>query len=288
MKCPYCNDDIHPMAKFCPKCGLPVKDDGATVMGAYLTDDSGPNKWVIGGGALAIVAVALGIGWLSGRRGQGGETVRREPVGRYYAAAPATLYGGSPGYAAPYATTSAASGAAPVYFNSNAQVRWATPRVPKPDPRDFWVPADPEPPRTALAPGLTPRPQPRASVTVTPTVLPLPAAPAVQPGWTLEMLQPQLTQQPEIAVAGPVVGSPVPGAALPVIQYGPNGTLMADVSLQPMVMARTPQAAPQNTASDWTWDPVQERWARRPGGPSGVDAAAHRDSYAGPLRARMR
>lgn len=84
MDCPYCDESISPLAKFCPKCGLPLKDD-ATVLGGYVSPDAGPSRWVIAGGAAAIVLVMLAIGWLSSRRADAGskttlQMVRREPV----------------------------------------------------------------------------------------------------------------------------------------------------------------------------------------------------------------
>jgi len=79
MNCPYCDATIHSLAKFCPKCGLPVKED-ATLMGASVGED-GPNKAVVIAGAAAVVAVAVCIGWMSSGRGNSRETVRRERVG---------------------------------------------------------------------------------------------------------------------------------------------------------------------------------------------------------------
>src|SRR4051794_10002305 len=68
MNCPYCDENVHLMAKFCPKCGLPLKED-ATVMGAYATDDTGPSMYVIGGGIAGILAITLLVGWLTSRGG---------------------------------------------------------------------------------------------------------------------------------------------------------------------------------------------------------------------------
>ena len=79
MNCPYCDESISLAAKFCPKCGLPLKED-ATLMGAHFGDDASPNRWLIGAGAAAIVAVALSIGWIS-THGQDGTVTRRQSVG---------------------------------------------------------------------------------------------------------------------------------------------------------------------------------------------------------------
>ena len=40
MNCPYCDANVHLMSKFCPKCGLPLKDDITIQGGAYATDDT--------------------------------------------------------------------------------------------------------------------------------------------------------------------------------------------------------------------------------------------------------
>jgi hypothetical protein len=80
MNCPYCDETIHAMAKFCPKCGLPLKDD-ATVMGAYVRDGDGPNWTIIGGGAAAIIVIALAIGFIGSRKDSANpDTVRRDLV----------------------------------------------------------------------------------------------------------------------------------------------------------------------------------------------------------------
>src|SRR5437016_4717121 len=86
MNCPYCDENIHPASKFCPKCGLPLKED-STVMGnsgAYVSDDAGWNPWVVGGGAVGIVMIALAIGFMSAHKDNvPAETVHREPAGSF-------------------------------------------------------------------------------------------------------------------------------------------------------------------------------------------------------------
>jgi len=80
MNCPYCDETVHAMAKFCPKCGLPMKDD-ATVMGAYVSDSDGPNWAMIGSGAAALVAIALVVGWLGTRHDSAAPDAGRLPTG---------------------------------------------------------------------------------------------------------------------------------------------------------------------------------------------------------------
>jgi hypothetical protein len=109
MNCPYCDETVHLMSKFCPKCGLPLKED-STVMGAYASDDTGPGLGVIAGGAGAILAITLIIGWVTSQGGKKPvENVRRQPVSNpalsFNPASragmapinPAFSFGGSPG-----------------------------------------------------------------------------------------------------------------------------------------------------------------------------------------------
>jgi len=139
MKCPYCNDSIHPTAKFCPKCGLPIKDDATVMGGAHAADGAGPNLWIIGGGAAGIVAVALAIGMLSGQRGRNNEVVRQEPVRAAFVPSPShstspltsgsgMSFSSTPGLAASggYSpSTGFSSTTTQPAGSSNGQVRWA-------------------------------------------------------------------------------------------------------------------------------------------------------------------
>jgi hypothetical protein len=245
------------MAKFCPKCGLPLKDD-ATLMGGRVDDGEGPNRWVLAAGAAGIVAVALTIGFLSSPgRGAAATTVRREPVGRYtapanpralgaYASPPRAL--GGYRFSTPVVSTPrpAARPSGPA-FAYNSPVKWAyTPPAdilkPKPAP-----PPDPEAPRQFLT-GL---PQPkRAQVEVVKSQMaPIPEAPPYQ---TYREFAPVRTF------------GPVPGAAVPA-----QNPLQLAVDQRALPQAPTPPSdglfPSQLTQGqgNWVWDPVQERYAFR-------------------------
>jgi hypothetical protein len=172
MNCPYCDESIHLSAKFCPKCGLPLKDD-ATLMGGSTTVDEGPNRWVLIGGGAGVVALALAIGIFSASSGKARESVHREAVGRYFAPAPASR---------PMNTTYSAYRPAPVNRTGggasyNAQVKWAwTP--PKMQPKPPTGPEfEPTAPLHTLV-SLTPKKQ-NATVEVVPTgEAAIPSAPA--------------------------------------------------------------------------------------------------------------
>lgn len=86
MNCPYCDEGIHPNAKFCPKCGLPLKDD-ATVIGGYLPADGRPAPWMIAAGVAAILVVALSIGWAQNRSHAERETFPQAAPAAYTAPA---------------------------------------------------------------------------------------------------------------------------------------------------------------------------------------------------------
>ncbi|HTE16905.1 MAG TPA: zinc ribbon domain-containing protein, partial [Armatimonadota bacterium] len=159
MNCPYCDETVHAMAKFCPKCGLPLKDD-ATIMGGPVVDQPGPNRWFIVAGVGGVVALALSLGFMSARgSSRPTQTTRREPVGRYFAPSSTTMGGA---YAQPRSLTPIPRGAAPMAPSPRPSLgygggtRWAyTPRAPQ--PRSFVPqapqapPPDPAPPQVPLA-----------------------------------------------------------------------------------------------------------------------------------------
>lgn len=72
MKCPYCEEQVGAQVKYCPKCGLPVGDE-VTVMGTGVLGDRDVSPWVWAAGALAVLLVAIGIGWAT----RGGEQAAR-------------------------------------------------------------------------------------------------------------------------------------------------------------------------------------------------------------------
>ena len=81
MKCPFCTESIHPNAKFCPKCGLPLKDDATVMGGAYVSDESSVNWPAIAAGAGGLAVIALIIGWLTGQNtNKNADQVRRDTV----------------------------------------------------------------------------------------------------------------------------------------------------------------------------------------------------------------
>lgn len=193
MNCPYCDETVHVMSKFCPKCGLPLKDD-ATVMGAYATDDTGPSIYVIGGGAAAVLAIALIIGWATSQNGKKPvEQVQRQQINNplRVPSAPAVLPGSgfatTPGFSAPSAPSA----------NYSPQVKWAytPPAQPAPRPQRFIMPEPegPEAPPLDLIREMRSAPKEPTRVAIArPETPPIPPAPFVpepitlQPGQVLQ------------------------------------------------------------------------------------------------------
>ncbi len=143
MKCPFCSESIHPTAKFCPKCGLPLKDDTTVMGGAYVADGGRQSHAMLIGGAALLVLISLFIGWLSGRASQETATVP-QPTPRVAATnssiafnpAGLPLNGG-----AQFASANGYAPPTPPSVNWNPSVRWAwTPSGPPP----VYVP-QPEP-----------------------------------------------------------------------------------------------------------------------------------------------
>lgn len=236
MNCPYCDEGIHPLAKFCPKCGLPIKDD-ATVMG--WVPDEGPNPFVIGLGALGIVAVALSIGWFSTRgRSEARESVRREPV----------LRAGMP-TVTPVSNWGATWGAPPVTSSPGSTWSFQTPYIVRPRsemPKRLPRPEPQAPPVPLLAINLY-RPRPRPQVLVMRETVPAPVPASYAPYY------------------------PLAGAAYGGAGFAPSPRADGSLPSQPESSSLSP-AGPSPAASGsvevgesaWTWDPIQERWARRP------------------------
>jgi hypothetical protein len=182
MNCPYCDETINALAKFCPKCGLPLKDD-ATVMGAYVSD-GGPNWALIGGGAAAIVAIAMSIGFLSNKSGQPAQQTVVRPG--QPAAAPifgsSVPYGLTPNLGTPTMNVSAANSM------TSAKPRWAYTPPPTPMAQPVWqVPMIAEAPRQLLvAPTIMRRPPVVQIARQT-----APAVPVVPPSEFIAMSQEQ-------------------------------------------------------------------------------------------------
>lgn len=225
MNCPYCDETISALAKFCPKCGLPLKDD-ATVMGAYVSDD-GPNWMLIGGGAAAVVAIAASIGFLSSQSGKT-QTVRQE-VGRPGQPAAAPVFGAP---VAAYGLTPN-TGFAPLNVNAansmtNTKPRWAYTPPPTPVAQPVWqVPMVVQAPQhvALMAPQVWRRP-PVVQIARSTT----PAVPAIPPSEINLMMTP----------SAPAYVESTPAAAL------------------------NSEIARREATGVWVYDPVQERWARRP------------------------
>lgn len=229
MNCPYCDETINAMAKFCPKCGLPLKDD-ATVMGAYISDGDGPNWGIIGLGAAGILIIALAIGWLS-RPTSPTEAVRREPVGQF--GAPATARGFQ----------------APVYnLTPNPGYRTPTgPSMTDTRPRWAYVP----PPR---------RPAPAAPVTA-------PAEPAPEAPRHVNLMAPVIQRKPPVVEvaqsSGPAVPT-IPAEEVSMLSRLYNGTDAAAAYDLTPDLALNNQIVRVEADGIWVYDPVQERWALRP------------------------
>lgn len=233
MNCPYCDDNIHPASKFCPKCGLPLKED-STVQGnsgPYVSDDGGWNPWVVGGGAVGIVVIALAIGFMTARKDNvPTETVRREPAGSFGMAGRSgvgNLYNpmaSSVMMQSPLQTASVG----PVW--TNIPTKWA------------WTP-----PAGAAMPQV-----------MMPLADPLPPA---QP--LMAMNRVLAYRAPSVTVATPTT-PPVPELAP--VYYPPSAVVIPVESTFQDENAPPATAGPigANGEAAFSWDPVQERWARNP------------------------
>jgi hypothetical protein len=240
MNCPYCDETVHLMSKFCPKCGLPLKED-ATVMGAYASDDTGPSMYVVGGGAAAVLIIALLIGWLSSRQGNKPvEQVQRQQLSNPAFSMPAVnpAFGAAPvnpayGLSMPGNSKSA---------DYTPQVKWAhTPTAaPEPVRQPQFVapePRGPEAPPHLIAQQQAAAPKPAPRVEIARATEPaLPAAPSVPPPMNLLPGQ-VMPEQPAIML-------PEADDGLPRL---------------------TPEARQLERDGVITYDPVQERYVLVPG-----------------------
>lgn len=241
MNCPYCDESVHLMSKFCPKCGLPLKDD-ATVMGAYASDDTGPSLYVIAGGAAAVLAVAVGIGWLSSRGDQKQpiQQVQRQQMSNPLAVpGPAAMPGSGFSSGFSYGTTAPSAPSA----NYSPQVKWAytPPPVSQPaQPQPVFVPEPrgPEAPTHNLVQEMRQAPKrppvvmvARATAPEIPSSAAVPAPPTLGPGQVL-------IEPTSVVVETPTV-DPIPRL--------------------------TPEGQELERAGIITWDPVQERYVIVPG-----------------------
>lgn len=269
MKCPYCDESIHLMAKFCPKCGLPLSED-TTLMGASLGSFGGltSNRWVLGGGAAAIVVVAIAIGWASARNASPGQSVRRETVGTYTApAAPQVtrFYGTQPVATLPAPRTISARSASP-----SSSTRWAyvPPAVPS-RPLNWEQQPEPEAPPHRLRFEMLRERKPPAVTVAQPDTAPLP------PPQVYSLPQPVDGRYP----AGYAPQAMLLGAAMPVAD-GPGSGVAGDPNGAyyryymdrfgrpqglPIGASTGPVSSDEPVAGnrDWVWDPVQERYAQR-------------------------
>lgn len=241
MKCPYCDDNIHPMAKFCPKCGLPLKED-QTVQGqygSYLVDDSGPSPWVIVGGALGIVVIAVGIGWMTGQgRNRPDTTVQRQPLPTGARSAPA--WAGVPQY-----SQTAWGG----YGSSKPSVDW------RPNVRWAYNPS-----HTATQPQFN---QQQVMPAPEPVQLPPPNM------GVLDVVTRQIDHPVLMASAAPVITTPL----MPELPPAPVMPEVSTTVAAPAVPAAAPawnleEGAPpmagrEDPRSSWVYDPVHEQWVIR-------------------------
>lgn len=256
MNCPYCDESTHPLAKFCSKCGLPLKED-ATVMGAYATDDTGPSPWVVGGGAVAIVAIALTLGWLGSRKNDARptETVRRDSIGGF-PAPPAPAATSLPGYTGFSAAAAPARRTGPsATYNPSVRYAWTPPPRPQTPPRVNWRP-EPVPPPIMLA-SINPIIYRRPAV-VEPPRLESPAVPPLPPDVAAAAMQAGLpTGGQPTGFDGPQVPA---GFNYVVAPNGEVGVLNGNGVFESL-RDRQPLSGSDSDQAFWVWDPVHERWA---------------------------
>jgi hypothetical protein len=225
MNCPYCDESIHPQAKFCAKCGLPLKED-TTVHGVSAGDDTGPNKLVIGAllGGIAIIGLLIAV--LGNQRPT--ETQARQPEPPRNFAAPGMGSGVAGARPTIPAFSNTAQAARPAYqapradANSSSQTRY----VYTPPPR---IPA-----ATYTAPEPTAPPVPLLAITTA-----------------------DAPKAPKVTV---VRGT---GPAIPRL---PDSVAMAAIPTMPEFIEPTNDSGElvNPNPGTYVWDPVHERWAKRP------------------------
>jgi len=209
--------------------------------GSYVVDDSGgPSPWVLVGGGVAIIAVALAIGWAPGQGQHKTDTVVRQPLNP------------TPIRTAGFASTVPSYG-------------WGTPVTAAPSvnyhPTVRWVYTPPASARPVLPPppmDLGPRPE---------------DMPPPNMGVMLAMSAPP-RQAPVVTAVLPVepVAPPVAVMAYAPAVFGMPGTNrdLVDTTPGPLTSVQAPSpdiipasAGREDPHSDWIYDPVQERWALR-------------------------
>ena len=242
MNCPYCDESISLAAKFCPKCGLPLKED-ATLMGAHFGDDASPNRWLIGAGAAAIVAVALSIGWIS-THGQDGTSTRRQSVSGFPQPGSVSAYTAPSGFGMPASTSGfhvSRGTATPVYNVASAVL-----------PDSETKPA-----------GWKPLP-PLATVVRRAEDMPSTAPDAPRVDITVDRNR---RREPSTVTTHVVVQPEAPAVPVPAPYTPPS----------PMVLP--PQVVRGADNAQWVYDPVQDTWARVPSRRGGVNGSSVTMTY---------
>jgi hypothetical protein len=225
MNCPYCDETIHPQAKFCAKCGLPLKED-TTVHGVSASDEVGPSKYVIGALLGGIALIGLLIAVLGNQRSSATQARQPEPP-RNYAA---------PGMG------SGIAGSRPVQpaFNNVAQAPRSTFQAPRADANTasqtryaYTPPA--QLPATFTMPEPTPPPVPLLLMTTA-------DAPKPSKVTVVRANTPAIPRLPDAVIA----------AAIPAMPDTIEATSTEDGELV------------NPNPNLYVWDPVHERWAKRP------------------------
>lgn len=225
MNCPYCDESIHPQAKFCAKCGLPLKED-TTVHGVSAGDDTGPSKLVIGALLGGIAIIGLLIVALGNQRPS--ETQVRQPAPPRNFAAPGMGSGIAGASPAIPAFSNTAQAPRPVYQTPRADANTSS------QTRYVYTPPARLPAAAYTMPEPTAPPVPLHAITTADA----PRAPRV---------------------------SVVRGAA-PAIPRLPDSVAMAAIPTMPEWVEPTNDDTELVNPNPgvYVWDPVHERWARRP------------------------
>ena len=224
MNCPYCDETIHPQAKFCAKCGLPLKED-ITIHGVSATDDTGASKYVIAAMLTGILVIGGAIAFIGNRpAGQPTEvTIRREPMGGYQKPGTAGIPRATP-------TVPAFTGQQPGFGARRA------------DPNTASVT------RYASTPPVRPQ-------TITPAVPP-PAVIAPAPP-LMEMARAQSAKSTRVITVRSTT-APIPSLPDSVLDPTMPPSIGDDLA------ATLPATTERPDLSRYVWDPVHERWALRP------------------------
>lgn len=133
MKCYYCDAQISGSVKYCPKCGLPTGED-VTIAGGLLPDMQDAQPWLWAGGAVGVLLLAVGIGWMVQQNSAPARTpaaIVRQPIAPSAAPLSAALPSGSTWGAPPASYGSLYS--PPVAAPSYAPGASTPPPIPPPD-----------------------------------------------------------------------------------------------------------------------------------------------------------